>query len=103
MRVHLSARLKILTALITTRYNPLGFDPLNSPPRASASFAAFWALLTPWRCFSLDKTPETTDAREGRGRGGTDCVGILHTPGCDPATHATAGEGHTHWHRVWIG
>eukprot|EP00964_Phaeocystis_antarctica_P053102 scaffold31129_cov59-Phaeocystis_antarctica.AAC.2 len=23
------------------------------------------------------------DAREGRGRGGTDCVGNLHTPGCD--------------------
>ena len=23
------------------------------------------------------------DAREGRGRGGTDCAGNLHTPGCD--------------------
>ena len=23
------------------------------------------------------------DAREGRGRGGTDCAGNLHTPDCD--------------------
>ena len=40
------------------------------------------------------------DAREGRGRGGTDCVGNLHVRRA--ATHAT-GEGHTHWHRVWRG
>ena len=34
------------------------------------------------------------DAREGRGRGGTDCAGPLHTPDCDTRD----GEGHTHWH-----
>ena len=34
------------------------------------------------------------DAREGRGRDGTDCAGSPHTPGCD----ARDGEGHTHWH-----
>ena len=32
------------------------------------------------------------DAREGRGRGGTDCAVNLHTPDCD----ARDGEGH--WH-----
>ena len=32
------------------------------------------------------------DAREGRGRGGTDCAGPLHTPDCDTRD----GEGHTH-------
>ena len=31
------------------------------------------------------------DAREGRGRGGTDCAGPLHTPDCDTRD----GEGHT--------
>ena len=34
------------------------------------------------------------DACEGRGRGGADCAGHLHTPDCD----ARDGEGHTHWH-----
>ena len=35
------------------------------------------------------------DAREGRGRGGTDCVGNLHMPDCDARD---GGEGHT---RAW--
>ena len=34
------------------------------------------------------------DACEGRGRSGTDCAGLLHTPDCD----ARNGEGHTHLH-----
>ena len=37
------------------------------------------------------------DAREGRGRGGTDCVGNLHTPGCD------ARDGGGPHARVWRG
>ena len=42
-----------------------------------------------------------SDAREGRGRGGTDYAGNLHTPDCD----ARDGEGRTHWHAcgLWRG
>ena len=32
---------------------------------------------------SPEMTPHEGDAREGRGRGGTDCAGNLHTPDCD--------------------
>eukprot|EP00964_Phaeocystis_antarctica_P008784 scaffold4763_cov55-Phaeocystis_antarctica.AAC.3 len=44
-------------------------------------------------------TPGEGDAREGRGRGGTDCAGNLHTPDCD----ARDGGGPHALARVWRG
>ena len=61
---------------------------------ARALFLTQW-VETGWRgCTGRVPTyAHEGDACEGRGRGGADCAGHLHTPGCD----ARDGEGHTHW------